>query len=643
MIFASLCRAMLILGLCVLAWGVQQLAVRMPGLVIVAVLLAMWLRLHRRTVSDAYGSARTATLGEMIGRNLLGDEGVILGRCDGGSPSLLSGVLVLLNPAVNADAACRMFFACVSGIGLKDRLIRAVNFVHLLTCSPAGGGKSVSTIVPNLLSVRHSCVIIDPKGELFRLTSKHRQKVLGQRIIRLDPFNVCGPGGDTLNPFDFLDPASEEFLDDCQTLANALVIRTADEREPHWNDNAERFIKGLSGYICACEPIAADRTLDVMRLCSSSMPKFKQTLESMQLEDEVASGLIQRLGGQMAMHEGEELAGVLATYNRHTSFLDSPHIARLFGTSTFDPKILRKDRRKATIYLILPAHRLSSHSRVMRLLIAVIMRRITSGTPTERNPVLWFLDEVGHLGRIQAIEDAVTLMRGMGMRLWFFVQSLEQFKTTFGEKAATLLDNISIQQYYGVTSFDTCETLSKRIGETTVATTTVSTQEGHSQNSGPQPSGSTSGGTTINHQEVARRLLKPEELIQLPKWLNLIFVENLPVILGKQVRYYDAPEFRKGWSGRRGTAAARRFGVLELAISSAMLALCCVVSLLASGIVLPVRVVMPTASRLASAPSKPAAAKRPISKLVPTPEALRRRTARNRRGAGASDFLIRID
>ncbi len=63
------------------------------------------------------------------------------------------------------------------------------------------------------------------------------------------------------------------------------------------------------------------------------------------------------------------------------------------------------------------------------------MRVITRGKPTEKNPVLWLLDEMAHIGQMRAIEDAVTLMRGMGMRLWFFFQSLDQLKTCFGDKA----------------------------------------------------------------------------------------------------------------------------------------------------------------------------------------------------------------
>ena len=41
---------------------------------------------------------------------------------------------------------------------------------------PAGAGKGIAVLIPNLLSYRGNCVVTDPKGELFNLTARHRQK-----------------------------------------------------------------------------------------------------------------------------------------------------------------------------------------------------------------------------------------------------------------------------------------------------------------------------------------------------------------------------------------------------------------------------------------------------------------------------------
>jgi type IV secretion system protein VirD4 len=146
---------------------------------------------------------------------------------------------MLLNPRVASDVACQAVFSVLyKPRWANDRLIRIKNFVHLLTVAPAGAGKSVSVLVPNLLSYRGSCVVTDPKGELWSLTARHRRDELGHRVFLLDPFGVCKTNSAAFNPLDAIDTDQPEFLDQCKDLANMLVVR-GEEKEPFWNDMAE--------------------------------------------------------------------------------------------------------------------------------------------------------------------------------------------------------------------------------------------------------------------------------------------------------------------------------------------------------------------------------------------------------------------
>jgi hypothetical protein len=45
--------------------------------------------------------------------------------------------------------------------------------------------------------------------------------------------------------------------------------------------------------------------------------------------------------------------------------------------------------------------------------------------------------------------------------------------------------------------------------------------------------------------------LKPEEVLTLPDYVALIFHKNLPVVLARLVKYYNAPEFRWGRCGKQ--------------------------------------------------------------------------------------------
>ena len=544
-------RACLVAACLGLGYSLAEVVWRFPYVVGFVAFLLLLRRIDKGKVSSwTHGTARTASFADLVRYRLLGDDGLILGSAGlVHSPSLWQAARGLFSPATDSESASRQFFAAFRrGRRGMNRLIRLKGFVHLATFAPAGRGKSVCVLVPNLLSYVKSCVVTDPKGELFTLTGEHRRRKFGHRIIRLDPFGLCGPGSDRFNPLLFIDPAADDFLDQCRDLANMLVVRTGNEHDTHWCDSAEIVITAFIAYVCACEKDAATRTLDTVRELVSSRQSYLTAVEMMQKTGS-HNGVIQRLGHLLSWYADKELGSVLTTVQRCTQFLDSPIVARNTNSASFDPRCLRSGR--ATIYLILPHDKLVTLAPLMRLWVGMILRTITRGVPDDRNRVLFLIDEAGHLGKIQVLEDAVTLMRGMGIRLWFFYQSITQLHTCFGENASTIIDNLETQQYFGINSFFAADEISKRIGDATISTTTRGDSTGYSytHSTGGQESGNSSTGSNFNYADTGRRLLKPEELMLLPDDVALVFHRNLPVIPAKLVKYFAAEEFKDGGTG----------------------------------------------------------------------------------------------
>jgi type IV secretion system protein VirD4 len=595
-LIALLARIVFLVACGVFAWGVVLIGMRFPFVALGVAGLVAWRRLRRGHASNwSHGSAEIAGLPLMERGGLLDDDGLILGRCLPEKPSKPAALLALLSPQFSSETACRMFLAAFFGAQWSaGRMVRTRNHVHLATFAPAGAGKGVAVLVPNLRSYRGNCVVTDPKGELFKLTAHHRQKKFGHTIIRLDPFGVCGPGSDTLNPLDFIDAKADDFLDACRDLSNMLVVRTGQEKDPHWNDSAELNLTAFTAFTCGFEPDPKLRTLATVRSIASSRHSYARAVEIMQQVD-ACQGVIQRLGSLLTWFTGEEQSSVLSTFQRHTAFLDSPAVTRNTAKSSFDPMILR--RGKATVYLILPADRLASLAPLQRMWVGTLMRVITRGAPTEKCPVLWLLDEMAHIGHMRAIEDAVTLMRGMGMRLWFFFQSLDQLKTCFGEHAPTVLDNIGTQQFFGVNSYQTADDISKRIGDATIAIRSVNDTSSDSQpvgGSGPHgpPAGSRSSSRSVTSSDIARRLLKPEEILTLPNDVMLIFHKNLPVVTARLIKYFSAPEFRWGGSGKQ-----RRLGLAAGVMAVFMLTASVLFTETAASLPPPARVRRQTSNR----------------------------------------------
>ena len=71
---------------------------------------------------------------------------------------------------------------------------------------------------------------------------------MGQPIVRIDPYGVCGPGGDSINILDQVGAGLNASISSRAIIA-AIVVRPPDgEKEAHWNDQAENLIVGALGF-----------------------------------------------------------------------------------------------------------------------------------------------------------------------------------------------------------------------------------------------------------------------------------------------------------------------------------------------------------------------------------------------------------
>lgn len=143
---------------------------------------------------------------------------------------------------------------------LGDTLLGLEDDRHMMTVAGSRSGKSVG-LVSNLYFYQGSVLATDPKGELAVLTAAKRAR-LGQRIHVLDPFGIAGKAiaawKASYNPMDVLSLDSPTILEDAGLIAEAMVVRAANEKDPHWDDSAQTFITGVIVHV-ATDPQYKDR------------------------------------------------------------------------------------------------------------------------------------------------------------------------------------------------------------------------------------------------------------------------------------------------------------------------------------------------------------------------------------------------
>ncbi len=399
--------------------------------------------------------------------------------------------------------------------GKRGRLLRYDGPAHLMTVAPTRAGKGVSVIVPNLLTMDRPAVVIDPKGENYRVTARARAEF--GPVLALDPFRVTGASSKAYNPMHAIDVDGNRFAEDAASLAEAIVADpTGDRDAAHWNGEARALISGLVLH-CAASDDPGKRNLAEVRDCLTRSPEAtRKLLAEMQASDR-ASGLVARAANRRLQQNEREAASILSTAQRHTHFLDSSLISESVLRSDFSYRDVV--RRNGTVYLILPPDRIRTYSRWLRILVSRAISELTRDTGGSKR-LLLLLDECAALGRLRPLEDALGIAAGYGMQIWTVFQDLHQMHGMYGRGAETFLSNAGIVQAFNVNDLPTAQTLSSTLGARTVS----------------QPSSGLRSRT-------GRSLLTPDEILSLPPDRMLVLPQHGRPVLAHKPCYYEDEEF----------------------------------------------------------------------------------------------------
>ena len=435
---------------------------------------------------------------------------------------------------------------------------------HVLTVAPTRSGKGVGLVVPNLLHYSGSAIVVDPKGENYAITHRWRRDVLGQRIVCLDPFHVVLPKAtptDSINPLDGIVDyrrSSEtylkqnpELLDEVSMIADAMIVRPPEEKDPHWNDKCRTLLKGLIlAVVYGIGPNGRRHLSAVREMLTGGLDMLQGFFPFMEKNDAIPGGVLGRAAREISTMGKEEFKNVISYALKQTEFLDSPLVDNCLGGAgcdaggTFDLRTL-KSCEPVTIYLILPPHYLAQYARLFRLWITMAMAAMTRTyePPKGGRPVLFLLDEMAQLGTLDMMRKAVSLMAGYGMTLWMVWQDFSQLRLLYKDDWQSFLANAKVQQYFGINDPETAKTISEMLGEETIRIETSSEGDATSREALSIFSSTKTKNSSRSNSETARALLKPDEVRRLPRETMLLFVQGVAPIACRRLSYYSDAVF----------------------------------------------------------------------------------------------------
>lgn len=420
---------------------------------------------------------------------------------------------------------------------------------HMITVAGSRAGKGRAVIVPNMLRYSGSILATDPKGELASLTAEHRHKKLGQNVRVLDPFGVANVPEQyraAFNPLSILFPReqdehgqpvhSQTIVEDAGLIADALIIKSGGD--DHWDASAQELITAIILHLVLMD-IPALCTLPEMRRILRNEGMLVSILESRADGDDL-DGILAGLAQSYLTKPPKEQGSVASTARRQTAFLDFAAIQGVLSDHDFALGQLKEER--TTVYLCLPAMRMGTCNRWLRLFINLALAALENPhAPPPEPPVLFCLDEFATLGHMQTIENAAGQIAGFGVKLWPIIQDLGQLETLYQKRWQTFMANAGVLQFFGNSDLTTLDWISKRLGDTTLRVMSKG-EVGYKQ-------AAETGATGESWANDVRPLLSVDEISQLfgrddPLCRQLvIWAGHDPLIL--QRAYYDKHELFK--------------------------------------------------------------------------------------------------
>jgi type IV secretion system protein VirD4 len=329
---------------------------------------------------------------------------------------------------------------------------------HLMTFAPTGTGKTSGPVITNALKHPGQLIVLDMKGEIYKATAEAR-RTMGQKVHVLDFHDGAETG--SLNPLDLLVRSGTEPAAIARCFAAELVERTGQERDRFWGDWSETLIAGGVSWLHAthCEQRNLSALFDLFNdddVCYKVATLLDDKKKPIDRTTHAA------FAGFLQLSDRETRPSVLGSVQSHLRLFDSDLVRKLTDTTSIDLDGLIAGE-PMSLYIKIPLMRLQAYRPLLRLWLSGLINAFTQRQRVPKERTLMLCDEIGNLGKIEALLTAATLLRSWGLTLWTYWQNVAQL-SIYGAQANTLVDNAGVIQIFGARNHRMAQDLANLIG-----------------------------------------------------------------------------------------------------------------------------------------------------------------------------------
>jgi type IV secretory pathway TraG/TraD family ATPase VirD4 len=384
---------------------------------------------------------------------------------------------------------------------------------HTVVLGGTGAGKSRAVFLPACANARAtSFVATDPKSELWNTTSG-----LHERAIRFAPREP-----DNSLCFNWIPLCSNARLAD---KCAATIIGETTTGDSFWINGETSLLAAIFSH-CA---------IDDVRAVATPAAAYELLTSSNEI-------LISILTNSKSDYARRKFQGYIDNEKNQGSFkggaadkmkfLGDPDVQRMTSSNLLPPDFGALRKQPHAIYWCLDEADITELRALTALFFTVALEQLKR-EKEQVVPAFLLLDEFANIGTLKAFYVDITTLRGRGVGVVAGLQSLSQLSHVYGQKAGEIIwDNFTTKIMLPGLSYDTAESVSKALGETTIV-------ENKTTLSGKSWFGYKDASET--QQAHARRLMTADEIRRMQKGKALVVSGNDAVWLIDRLHYDAAP------------------------------------------------------------------------------------------------------
>lgn len=415
----------------------------------------------------------------------------------------------------------------IIGMGFDGKPIYAPKHAHSLLLAAAGGGKTTCGAVPWLQSLiadhSRAIVITDSKeGEIAAQCADLCAKY-GRKVAIIDDFNVLGednPYKISVNRFGGVVRSfvkeNGELIFSTENACQALIEEPPrDQKNAFFRDEPRTLIEFALNTLLVRNP-----KLATGGGVWSLIARPDILISAAEIEAEEGDEALQALAHHvLGMQKSEEhwpqhraaALKALRIYGAGSVL----HHAGMDHTHSHERLI----REHYIVFVVGPVRHMERLGADYALQLQSFMEVVLGGNA---GPVSFILDEFTN-APLKALISQLTTMRGYGGTCHMIAQSRSEIERKYGNKeTATIDENAIIKQWFGFSSFEEAEKVSRAMGEQTTVNHSINVSSANTDFSGSLNTGK-------------ERQLTADELMRLPPDEQIIQVKGVKFIRCKKI------------------------------------------------------------------------------------------------------------